>query len=103
MIEVAREGDWTVVRLAGDIDLAGAPPIRERIERIQEEGRRNVGVDLGAVEFLGSGLNLLAAAYHGANKLGGRLEVTGASPEILRLFVLSGVNHILSPRSPAAA
>jgi anti-sigma B factor antagonist len=93
-----------VVRLAGDIDTATAPPIRERIERIQEGGHRNLRIDLGAVGFPdSSGVNLLVAAYHGATKLEGQLQVAGASSEILRLFALSGVNHSLSPSSPAAA
>jgi anti-anti-sigma factor len=104
MTDVDLEGKWKVLRLAGDVDMATGPAIRDAIAMLQEQGHRHLCIDLRRVAFLDSiGLAVLVAAHKGAKRIGGQLRITGASAQILRLFELSGLAHILGPMPPTPA
>jgi anti-sigma B factor antagonist len=65
-------GQIRVVRCVGEIDMATAPGLRERISRLQIDGPPRLVVDLSDVTFIDSlGLGALIGAHKRARVLRG--------------------------------
>jgi anti-anti-sigma factor len=88
MIVITREDDKAVVRPAeGGIVAASIPELRSKLRAAVEEGVRELVIDLTDVQMVdSSGIGLLMSAYNTMVKVGGKLSVIHASPEILELF-----------------
>ena len=87
VIEVRDDGRVRV-RLRGELDLAGAPAVTERLQGLRER-REAVLVDLDELEFIDmSGLRALVLAADGAADEGLTLTVTRGSPAVRRLLEL---------------
>jgi anti-sigma B factor antagonist len=68
-----------VVEVAGDLDMATAPQLRDGIQRVFDAGTHNVVVDLASVGFMGSGgLGALVVMFNTARQRGGRLCLAAA-------------------------
>lgn len=87
IIEV-RDAGRVRVRLRGELDLAGAPTISERLRRLRERGEP-VLLDLDELEFIDvSGLRVLVAASEEASRDGWSFAVTRGSAPVRRLIGL---------------
>lgn len=101
MIEVEYEGDCAVIHLSGEIDIVSVTPARDTVEALQSLGQACVRFDLTGVTFIDSqGFNLFAVANNRAKAMGGRVQVTGTSHNMRRLFELSGMDWLLVPQQP---
>src|SRR5450830_1702163 len=84
-----------VVRVVGDLDLASAPGLRNRIARAADDPTREVVVDLSGVSFLdGAGLDALLTAQV---QLGSRLSLCGPSTAVLWLIELTRLRVVFGP------
>jgi anti-anti-sigma factor len=87
VIEV-RDAGRVRVRLCGELDLAGAPTVSDRLRRLRERGEP-VLLDLDEVEFIDmSGLRVLLAAADEASRVGWSFAVTRGSAQVRRLIGL---------------
>jgi anti-anti-sigma factor len=87
VIEV-RDAGRVRVRLRGELDLAGAPTVSERLRRLRERGEP-VLLDLDELEFIDmSGLRVLVAASEEASRDGWSFAVTRGSAQVRRLIGL---------------
>ena len=87
-----REDGRVRVRLRGELDLAGAPTVAERLQRLRER-RESTLVDLDELAFIDvSGLRALLMAAEGATGEGLSFTVTPGSPAVRRLLALVGVD-----------
>lgn len=87
VVEV-RERQRIRVRLRGELDLAGAPSVGERLRRLRE-CHEMVLLDLDELEFIDmSGLRMVMAAAGEASSDGGGFAVTRGSPVVRRLVEL---------------
>ena len=69
---IERQGEVVVARLAGELDLAGAPRVGEQISDAVPTDARGLVVDLGPLEFMdSSGVSMLFGL---ARRLGGRRQ-----------------------------
>ena len=90
-IEVGTAG--TTVRVAGDIDVAAAPQLRECLAALDG----NVTVDLSKVPFLDStAINVFLGEHKRRSAAGATLTITGASANALRVFEVTGVDRLLN-------
>ena len=102
-IEVAERGDWHVVIVTGDLDVATSPKLRETVISLVAEGRRSLVVDLCGVDFCDStGLGTLVGALKRARSHDGRLVVAADQPHIRRIFDLVGLVDVLGVADSAA-
>ena len=84
-VHVELSGGVPVVRVAGEVDMATAPQLRERLEEMPE-GTGTLVVDLTDVSFLDStGLSVLVAAW---KRLSGGDQATEGQAGDLRLVVV---------------
>jgi anti-anti-sigma factor len=90
------EDGWLLLRLRGELDLASAPVLAERLSRIQNEHAR-VRLDLSRLEFIdSSGLHVLIQAATEAADDGRALQVDPElAPIVRQMFELVGVDSLL--------
>jgi anti-sigma B factor antagonist len=96
-IEARHERGYPIVTVVGEIDIATAPRLRERLFELAARGRPLVA-DLDQVRFIDSaGLATLVGAAKQAAAHGGSLHVVCAQPNVRQLFRLTGLDHRLPP------
>jgi anti-sigma B factor antagonist len=86
--------------VSGDIDLASADELRERIRHLLGDGVRSLTMDLTDVSFLDSvGLSLLVATHKRLGEEGHTLAVM-IPPHLDTLFEISGLKDVFEVRPP---
>lgn len=69
-------GDWTVLRMRGELDLVSSPAVRQSVHEAVADGRHDVVLDLSEVQFCdSSGVGVLIAARRLMRSCGGRLRL----------------------------
>ena len=94
-IDIVERGDTVVLILDGEIDLATASLLEEKLSDVEAQEATNVIVDLDRVSFMDStGLQVLIA-HTVAKQNGARVRLTKGSPQVQRLFEVSGLRDHL--------
>jgi anti-anti-sigma factor len=95
-IRESEQGAWVYLRVRGELDLATAPILEQRIEEKRAAGRA-VRLDLSALCFMDStGIQLLVKVVGEARANGWRLEIyPDLSPAVARVIQLANVGPIL--------
>ncbi|MCD0482093.1 STAS domain-containing protein [Streptacidiphilus sp. ASG 303] len=96
-----RDG-WTVLRVAGEIDLVSAATVRTRVHEAVAEGRRRLVLDLSEVQFCdSSGVGVLIAARRLMRSCAGELRLAipgryedGRESRVQRVFNALGVRRL---------
>jgi len=90
--------DLSTLVLAGELDVAAAQDLRERLDqRIASAPAATIVVDLEDVTFLDSViLGVLVGAVHRARDVGGDLELVGVRPSVRRVFSITGVDGVIT-------
>jgi len=89
-------GSQTTVIVEGEVDLATAPLLRDRLDSVIDETTTDIAVDLSQVRFLDStGLSVLVAAHQRSAESGHALHVVRASLFVRRVFRVSGLTQFL--------
>lgn len=88
---VEREQDgWTVLTVSGEIDIATAPSLRERLHNLLAEDKHRLIVDLDDVGFLDStALGVLVGALKRARMEDGEVRIACAQPRVLKVFEIT--------------
>lgn len=93
-LQVVERDGWTVVLVAGEVDLTTAPRLRERLKQLMAEGRHHLLIDLAGVGFCDStGLGVLIGALKRARSEDGDVVLSGLSPSLQRVFSLTGLDQ----------
>ena len=93
IITVRREPGYSVVAVAGEIDISTVAGLRERLFELAEDGQPLI-VDLDRVTFIDSaGLGALVGAARRAEANGGSLHAVCAQPQTAKLLWLTGVDR----------
>lgn len=88
-------GGVPVVSASGEIDVATAPPLRDRLQALTTSGRSTVVVDLLHVTFLDStALGVLVGALKRCRESGGDLPLVITEPRILKVFEITGLTGV---------
>lgn len=88
-----------VVTVAGELDAATAPELRERLHSLLDAGCAWLLLDLRQLEYIDSeGLGLLIGAARRACETGGDLALICDRPNVLRVFDVSGTRELLNLR-----
>jgi anti-sigma B factor antagonist len=98
VIEGRTVGTWSVFAVSGELDLATAPGLRERVREITPDGPLKVALDLTGVGFVdSSGLGAIVACLKHVRELGGDLVLVApdASP-LAKLLSLTGLEPSIS-------
>lgn len=87
-------GSVIVLAVEGEVDIATAPKLREKLVELAASGAKRVVVDLEKVEFLDStGLGVLIGGMKRLRSVDGDLPLVCTQPRILRVFEITGLNR----------
>lgn len=90
-----REGDWTVLEVAGEVDVYTAPKLRERLIGLVGDGHHKIIVDMTAVDFLDStGLGVLVGGLKRIRANEGSLALVCNAERILKIFRITGLTKV---------
>lgn len=90
-IDIAQRNGATILSVLGEVDLATAPILDEQISAVEAGDATTIVVDLDRVSFMdSSGLQVLLAHVF-AEQNGSRIRLTRGSPQVVRLFTVSGM------------
>jgi anti-sigma B factor antagonist len=95
-VSIVQIDGHTKVRVTGEVDLATATELRQRLEAVIAVGTGDLDLDLCDVTFLDSrGLVALLAARQALHDKDQRLRVLNPSKPVLRVFELSGLLDVM--------
>ena len=99
-ISIRTVGGITSAELAGKLDIASAPALREQFLSLLRTGSSRLVVDLSKVTFCdASGLAVLVGISRRARLLGGFLRLAAVSPQADQVLHITGLHRYL-PISP---
>ena len=91
----ADQGDTTHLRIAGTLDVNTAPELGPSVDRLVEERRTKVVVDISGLDLIdSSGVAVLVALYKRVRAVGGQVQVTGARDQPLAIFKLLRMDKV---------
>jgi anti-sigma B factor antagonist len=92
-----RRGDTVVLVVVGELDLAGAPTVRQHLALAQESLPARLVVDVSGVGHLDSaGVGVLVDAHRRALAHGTAFVVAGADAGVTEALALSGADGVLT-------
>ena len=93
-VAVEDHDGWRVLRLAGEIDVATAPRLRDRLVQLVTEGPPRLVVDLSGVTFIDSmGLGALVSGLKRARAHDGDLRLAGATDHVAKVLSITRLDQ----------
>lgn len=84
----------TVLRISGELDIATAAVLRDRIAAVLDDTVLPVIIDLSRVSFCdASGLTMLITAQRRANAYGRTVALAGPRPNVRKLLRITGLDR----------
>ncbi|MCP5145606.1 MAG: STAS domain-containing protein [Gammaproteobacteria bacterium] len=91
---VSKSGDYTIVELAGDVDLSCSPDARKAILRCLERSEHTL-VDMSGVTYIdSSGVASLVEGYQTAKKKSLRFGLLGVSEAAMSVLQLARLDKV---------
>ena len=91
-LDVSEQGDWSVVEVGGEIDVATAPRLREQLISLVNAQKYRIVVSLEAVDFIDStGLGVLISGLKRVRTHDGQFALVCTEPRILKVFEITGL------------
>jgi anti-sigma B factor antagonist len=91
------QGDVSNLRIAGTLDVNTAPELAPAIDKLVEERRTRVVVDLSGLDLIdSSGVAALVALYKRSRAHGGQVSVQGARDQPLAIFKLLRMDKVFT-------
>lgn len=88
---------WTLVAASGEIDVATAPALRDRLNELVDAGSHRIVVDLEDVDFIDStGLGVLVGGLRRARSEEGELRLVCTNARLLKVFEATGLHQVFT-------
>lgn len=95
--DVSDVAGWSVVSVYGELDVATAPSLRERLVDLIGDGSTRLVLDLEGVDFLDStGLGVIVSALKRTRTQGGDVRLVCTQARIRRLFEITGLDKAIT-------
>jgi anti-sigma B factor antagonist len=86
-----------LLKLAGSLDAMTAPELLPTIDRLVDEKRTRITVNLEGLDLIdSSGVAAIVALYKRTRSNGGRVTVTGARDQPLAIFKLLRMDRVFA-------
>jgi anti-sigma B factor antagonist len=95
------EADLTTLHIRGELDALSAGELRPLLDRVVEEGRRNVTVDLAQLRLVdSSGVGALVSLYKRVRASGGQVSFINVTSQPLVIFKLLRLDVVFELQRP---
>jgi anti-sigma B factor antagonist len=99
-VSVETDDRCSIVSVAGEVDLATAPDLRDRLHEVMDDKPRVLVVDLLQVTFIDStALGVLIDAWKQSETMGAAMRSVVSEPRILKVFTITGLTDIFTIRA----
>lgn len=99
-VSVETDDRCPIVSVAGEVDLATAPDLRDRLHEVMDDKPRVLVVDLLQVTFIDStALGVLIDAWKQSETMGAAMRIVVSEPRILKVFTITGLTDIFTIRA----
>ncbi|HKI30233.1 MAG TPA: STAS domain-containing protein [Actinomycetota bacterium] len=89
------EEPWTVVEVAGELDLHTSPPLRDHLLGLIQSGADHLALDLTKVDFMdSSSLGSLVTCLKRVRERDGRLVLVGVGGTPMKVLTLTGLDGV---------
>ncbi len=96
-LDISERDGWAVLAVGGEVDVATAPRLREKLIELVNDGHHQIVVDLSAVEFLDStGLGVLVGALKRVRTHDGDLALVCTESRVLKVFEITGLTKVFA-------
>lgn len=97
VVHAHTEGRWSILTVAGELDVVGAPELRQQVMRAVAEGQHDLVLDLSGVDFIDSfGLGVLIGALKRVRLLDGELQLVVTEPRVRRVLELCDLDRVFT-------
>jgi anti-sigma B factor antagonist len=97
VVRLSHSGSETVIAVAGELDLAGAPALQECLLEAAARGSETIEVDFGSLTYIDSaGLGVLVSAHKRLESMGGSLVISQPNERVMRILTVSGLCNFLT-------
>jgi anti-anti-sigma factor len=97
LTELTAPDGAVIVAIGGDLDIASAPAVRERLLGLLRPGACQLVIDMSAVRYAdASGLAVLVSTHRRAALLGGGLRLAAPRPEVAGALTVTGISRHLA-------
>ncbi len=97
VVHAHTEGDWTVLTVAGELDVVGAPQLRQSVMDAVKDGNHRLALDLSGVDFVDSfGIGVLVGALKRVRLLDGDLIVVVPEPRVRRVLEVCDLDRVFT-------
>jgi anti-anti-sigma factor len=87
MSAITREGSTVTITPGRDLVSSMIPDFKQELNSLLESAPQELRLDLAGTEMMDSiGIGVVIATHNSMKKKGGRLVISGASENILKLF-----------------
>lgn len=95
--ELKQVRNTLVVKLIGEFDLLVTDNLRKEIDiRLEDKSIKNLIFNLEKVSFIdSSGLGVIIGRYKKITANGGRMYIVGASNNVEKILLFSGINKLV--------
>src|SRR6478609_9042888 len=91
---VREDRGWTVLAVSGELDMATAPAVRERLHALLADGHERLIVDLDNVGFLDStALGVLVGVLKRVRTQDGDLRLVCNAPRVRKVFEITRLDQ----------
>lgn len=88
---------WTVLEVAGELDVVGAPDLRQHVMAAVRSGGHHLVLDLTGVDFIDSfGIGVVVGALKRTRLLDGDLRLVVPEPRVRRVFEVCDLDRIFT-------
>lgn len=97
VVHAHTEGDWTVLTVAGELDVVGAPELRQSVMEAVKQGQRRLVLDLSGVDFIDSfGIGVLVGALKRVRLLDGDLMLIVSEARVRRVLEVCDLDRVFT-------
>ncbi|HVO56330.1 MAG TPA: STAS domain-containing protein [Dongiaceae bacterium] len=95
-VKIRQHGQVTLVEVAGSLTFFEVGPLRDSIQSLVREKRKNILLNLSGLKYMdSSGIGELARIYVGVVKQGGTMKVVGLTPKVEEVLKITHLSSVL--------
>ena len=100
-VTIRQAGPISLLDVAGRLTSFEIGALREAISRLLKQGRKNIVLNLSALQYLdSSGIGELARIYVSVVKVSGQMKVVGLSPKVEEILKITQLYQVF-PEFPS--
>lgn len=100
-ISIRKKGTVSILDVSGRLTSFEVGGLRDAISRLLKEGRKNIVLNLGVLDYLdSSGIGELARSYVSVVKKGGEMKVVGLSAKVEEVLKITQLFRVF-PEFPS--